>query len=98
MDEDPELAVVSGKPWFRDPETGALVDEHCGDETAVGMTKFYRTACFRPCFTGESPHALIPALAHCIHHEPQHRQRVQWREWPRQWGLERPLEWRRQWL
>ena len=47
MDADPELAVVSGKPYFRDPRTGTLVSEFCGDETAVGMTKFYRLSRFR---------------------------------------------------
>ena len=47
MEEDPRIGSCSGKPYFRDPESGALISEKCGDETSVGMTKFYRTACFQ---------------------------------------------------
>lgn len=47
MEADPRLGTCSGKPYFPHPETGALVSEGCGDETSVGMTKFYRTECFR---------------------------------------------------
>ncbi len=47
MDADPHLGSCSGKPYYRAPGTGELVSEHTGDETSVGMTKFYRTACFR---------------------------------------------------
>src|SRR5205807_1569862 len=37
----------SGKPWFVHPQRGTLVPEVCGDEMSVGMTKFYRVACFK---------------------------------------------------
>jgi glycosyltransferase involved in cell wall biosynthesis len=47
MEADPRLGTCSGKPYFPHPQTGALVSEACGDETSVGMTKFYRTECFR---------------------------------------------------
>ncbi|WP_237060362.1 glycosyltransferase [Microbulbifer sediminum] len=45
MAADPRLGCASGKPYnLRD---GALVSERRGDEMSVGMTKFYRTQCFR---------------------------------------------------
>jgi glycosyltransferase involved in cell wall biosynthesis len=47
MEENPRIGTCSGKPYFTDPRTGRLVSEKCGDETSVGMTKFYRVACFR---------------------------------------------------
>jgi biofilm PGA synthesis N-glycosyltransferase PgaC len=47
MEADPRLGTCSGKPYFPHPQTGTLVSEACGDETSVGMTKFYRTGCFR---------------------------------------------------
>lgn len=47
MAKEPRLGTCSGKPYFPDPATGALVSEKCGDEMSVGMTKFYRTTCFR---------------------------------------------------
>jgi glycosyltransferase involved in cell wall biosynthesis len=47
MEADPRLGTCSGKPYFPHPQTGALVSEGCGDETSVGMTKFYRVECFR---------------------------------------------------
>lgn len=47
MEKQPRLGTVSGKPYFEDKPTGRLVSEKCGDETSVGMTKFYRTACFK---------------------------------------------------
>lgn len=46
MRDDPRLGTCSGKPYFPDPASGRLVSEHCGDETSVGMTKFYRAECF----------------------------------------------------
>lgn len=46
MDADPEIATVSGKPYHH-TASGGLVAEFCGDETSVGMTKFYRVSCFR---------------------------------------------------
>ncbi len=47
MAAQPRLGTCSGKPYFPDPATGQLVSEKCGDEMSVGMTKFYRTACFQ---------------------------------------------------
>lgn len=46
MERDPRLGTCSGKPYFRNEQTGRLVSEKCGDETSVGMTKFYRRECF----------------------------------------------------
>ena len=46
MESNPRVGTTSGKPWFVHPQTGALVPEVCGDEMSVGMTKFYRVACF----------------------------------------------------
>ena len=45
MQAEPRLGTCSGKPWFR-TAAGRWVSEKCGDEMSVGMTKFYRTACF----------------------------------------------------
>jgi len=47
MEADPRLGTCSGKPYFPHPRTGEPVSEGCGDETSVGMTKFYRVECFR---------------------------------------------------
>lgn len=47
MEADPRVGTTSGKPYFVDPKTGALVSELIGDEMSVGMTKFYRVACFQ---------------------------------------------------
>src|SRR4029450_12684008 len=47
MQATPRLGTLSGKPYFVRAKDGALVAEVCGDEMSVGMTKFYRTACFR---------------------------------------------------
>jgi poly-beta-1,6-N-acetyl-D-glucosamine synthase len=46
MGSNPRLGTTSGKPGFIHPQSGALVPEICGDEMSVGMTKFYRVACF----------------------------------------------------
>ena len=46
MEADPRIGTTSGKPYFVDAKTGALVSELCGDEMSVGMTKFYRMTCF----------------------------------------------------
>jgi len=45
MEAEPRLGTCSGKPYCPD-SGGRLVREKCGDEMSVGMTKFYRTACF----------------------------------------------------
>ncbi len=47
MEAEPRLGTCSGKPYYPDPVTGELISEKCGDEMSVGMTKFYRTACFK---------------------------------------------------
>lgn len=44
MQANPRLGSCSGKPWFS--WKGAKVSEKCSDEMSVGMTKFYRVACF----------------------------------------------------
>lgn len=43
---DPRLGSCSGKPFYRDAQ-GEPRNEWCSDEIVVGMTKLYRTACFR---------------------------------------------------
>lgn len=45
MADEPRLGTCSGKPYFE--SGGRLISEKCGDEMSVGMTKFYRTSCFR---------------------------------------------------
>ncbi len=47
MESNPRIGTTSGKPWFVHPHGGSLVPEICGDEMSVGMTKFYRVACFK---------------------------------------------------
>ena len=47
MDRDPAIATCSGKPYFPDPATGALISENIADEFSVGMTKFYRVEAWR---------------------------------------------------
>ncbi|WP_375454045.1 glycosyltransferase [uncultured Methylobacterium sp.] len=47
MDADREIATCSGKPFFPDLRTGALISEHIADEFSVGMTKFYRVSAWR---------------------------------------------------
>ena len=46
MEHNPRIGTTSGKPWFVHPQSGEMVPEVCGDEMSVGMTKFYRVACF----------------------------------------------------
>lgn len=46
MAAEPRLGTCSGKPYFVNAG-GERISERCGDEMSVGMTKFYRTACFR---------------------------------------------------
>lgn len=45
MNANPLIATCSGKSYIM--EEGRLVDERHGDETSLGMTKFYRIACFK---------------------------------------------------
>ena len=44
MEADPRIGTCSGKPYIR--RNDKLVSERRGDEMSVGMTKFYRRACF----------------------------------------------------
>ncbi|HEX8910824.1 MAG TPA: glycosyltransferase family A protein [Humisphaera sp.] len=44
MEADPRIGTCSGKPYFT--RDGLKISEKCGDETSVGMVKFYRTTCF----------------------------------------------------
>jgi poly-beta-1,6-N-acetyl-D-glucosamine synthase len=46
MEAEPRLGTCSGKPYYLG-RGGKLISEGCGDETSVGMTKFYRVDCFR---------------------------------------------------
>ena len=45
MAADPRLGTFSGKPWYHN-RAGTLVPELCGDESSVGMIKFYRRTAF----------------------------------------------------
>jgi len=47
MQDDPCLGTCSGKAYYIDSKTGKEKSELCGDEASVGMTKFYRTDCFK---------------------------------------------------
>ena len=44
MEADPRIGTCSGKPYVRQGDR--LVSARRGDEMSVGMTKFYRRACF----------------------------------------------------
>lgn len=46
MQADPRLGNCSGKPYYVGPD-GSLVSEGCGDENAIGASKFYRRQCFQ---------------------------------------------------
>jgi biofilm PGA synthesis N-glycosyltransferase PgaC len=45
MAAEPRIATCSGKAYIE--ENGVLVDEGHGDDTSLGMTKFYRVGCFK---------------------------------------------------
>lgn len=45
MEADPRIATCSGKAYVE--ADGRLIDERHGDDTSLGMTKFYRVSCFR---------------------------------------------------
>ena len=45
MEADPRIATCSGKAYIE--VDGELVNERHGDETSLGMTKFYRMSCFQ---------------------------------------------------
>lgn len=46
MEENPRLGCCSGKPYYINETNGRLVSEKCGDENAIGASKFYRKECF----------------------------------------------------
>ena len=52
MEANPRIGTCSGKAYFpgsgnlKGQPDGELISERCGDETSLGMTKFYRTECF----------------------------------------------------
>jgi len=45
MTADPRIATCSGKAYVE--QDGQLVSERSGDDTSLGMTKFYRVPCFK---------------------------------------------------
>jgi hypothetical protein len=45
MRSNPRIGTCSGKPYVE--EGGELVFERQGDDVSIGMTKFYRVACFK---------------------------------------------------
>jgi glycosyltransferase involved in cell wall biosynthesis len=45
MAADPRIATCSGKAYVE--QKGKVVNENHGDETSLGMTKFYRVSCFK---------------------------------------------------
>lgn len=45
MEANQRIATCSGKAYIE--ESGHLVNERHGDETSLGMTKFYRISCFK---------------------------------------------------
>lgn len=45
MEADPAIATCSGKAYIE--QNGILVNERHGDDTSLGMTKFYRASCFK---------------------------------------------------
>jgi len=45
MEANPRIGTCSGKSYIE--ENGNLVSENKGDETSLGMTKFYRVDCFK---------------------------------------------------
>ena len=47
MKENPRIGNASGKPYYIDKNTGDLISEGCGNENAIGATKFYRVKCFK---------------------------------------------------
>lgn len=45
MERNPRLGTCSGKSYVED--NARLISERKGDETSLGMTKFYRVSCFK---------------------------------------------------
>jgi glycosyltransferase involved in cell wall biosynthesis len=46
MEENPRIGCCSGKPYYIDATNGKMISEKCGDENAIGASKFYRKSCF----------------------------------------------------
>lgn len=47
MTMNPRVGAVSGKPYYyANGQSGDLISEGCGDENAIGASKFYRVNCF----------------------------------------------------
>ena len=46
MEAEPRLGNCSGKPYYY-TASGQFVSEGCGDENAIGASKFYRMGCFQ---------------------------------------------------
>lgn len=59
MQDNPRIGTASGKPYVL--RNGQLVSERRGDEMSVGMTKFYRVACFKA-IGGFVPEVMWDAL------------------------------------
>jgi len=48
MKSNPRIGAVSGKPYYyANGVSGSLISEGCGDENAIGASKFYRVSCFK---------------------------------------------------
>ncbi|WP_372770755.1 glycosyltransferase family 2 protein [Pseudoalteromonas sp.] len=47
MKNRPRLGTFSGKAYYYGKNKHELISEGCGDESSIGATKFYRTACFK---------------------------------------------------
>jgi glycosyltransferase involved in cell wall biosynthesis len=45
MEDNPRIGTCSGKAYFRNAR-GEMVSEKIGDDVSLGMTKFFRRACF----------------------------------------------------
>jgi poly-beta-1,6-N-acetyl-D-glucosamine synthase len=45
MGDNPRIATCSGKAYIE--KDGRLISERHGDDTSLGMTKFYRVSCFK---------------------------------------------------
>jgi glycosyltransferase involved in cell wall biosynthesis len=47
MESELRLGACSGKTFYQHPRTGRFIAEPCGDEQAIGASKFYRVKCFQ---------------------------------------------------
>jgi poly-beta-1,6-N-acetyl-D-glucosamine synthase len=47
MRADPRLGTCSGKAYYVEGRTGRVLSEGIGDDVSAGLTKLYRTECFR---------------------------------------------------